>query len=77
MFVSCDLLSPYGMSYLHLMRTLVEQVMDGWFGEHLAHGGILTHVSVTNGGRDVLQHSPYHLLEDKQHFRGEDYNIPN
>ena len=29
MFVSYDLLSPYGMSYLHLMRTLEEQDMDG------------------------------------------------
>ena len=77
MFVSYDLLSPYGMSYLHLMRTLEEQVMDGWFGEHLAYGGSLNHVGVTNGGGDELQHSPYQLLEDKQHFGGEDCNIPN
>ena len=54
MFVSCDILSPYGMSYFHVMRNLVEQVMDGWFGEHLDHEGRLTHVGVTNGGGDVL-----------------------
>ena len=77
MFVSYDLLSPYGMSYLHLMRTLEEQDMDRWMGEHLAYGGSLSHVGVTKEGRNVLQHSPYQLLEDKQHFGGEDCNIPN
>ena len=59
MFVSCDLFSPYGMGYLHLMRNLEEQVMEGWFGEHLAYGGSLTHVCVTKGGIYELQHSPY------------------
>ena len=29
MFVSFELLSPYGMDYLHLMRTLEEQFMEG------------------------------------------------
>ena len=47
MFVSYDLLSPYGMRFLHLMRTLEEQDMDGWIGEHLAYGGILSYVGVT------------------------------
>ena len=77
MFFSYDLLSSYEMNYLYLMRTLVEQVMEGWFGEHLAHGGILTQVCVTNGGGDELQHSPYQLLEEKKHFGGEGCNIPN
>ena len=47
MFVSYDLLSPYGMSYLHLMRTLEEQDMDRLMGEHLAYGGSLSHNGVT------------------------------
>ena len=77
MFVSYDLLSSYEMNYLYLMRNFVQQVMEGWFGENLAQGGRLTHVCVTNVGGDELQHSPYQLLEDKQHLGGEDYNIPN
>ena len=36
MVVSCDSLFPYGWSCLHLMRTLLGQVMDGWIGDHLA-----------------------------------------
>ena len=77
MVVSCNLLFPYWMSYLHLMRTLLQQVMDGWFGDHLAYERSLSFVCDTNGGGDELQHSPYQLLEDKQHFGGEDCNIPN
>ena len=65
------------MDYLHLMRTLEEQFMEGWIGEHLVYGGSLSHDGVTNGGGEELQHSPYQLLEDKQHFGGEDCNIPN
>ena len=38
---------------------------------------ISTHVGVTNGGGEELQHSHYQLLEDKQHLGGEDCNIPN
>ena len=53
MFVSFELLSPCGMDYLHLMRTLKEQFMDGWIGEHLAYGESLSHDDVTNGGGDV------------------------
>ena len=59
MFVSFVLLTPCGMDYLHLMRTLEEQFMEAWIGEHLAYGGRLTHDGVTNGGGEVLQHSPY------------------
>ena len=51
--------------------------MEGWIGEHLAYGGSLIHDGVTNGGEEVLQHSPYQLLEDKKNFGGEDCNIPN
>ena len=58
MFVSFELLSPYGIDYLHLMRTLEEKFMEGWIGEHLAYGGSLSHVGVTNGGGEELQHSP-------------------
>ena len=47
MFVTYDLLSPYEMSYLHLMRILEEQDIDGGIGEHLAYGGILSCVGVT------------------------------
>ena len=76
-FVSFELLSPYGMDYLHLMRILEEQFMEGWIGEHLAYEGSLSHVGVTNGGGEEFQHSPCQLLEDKQHLGREDYNIPN
>ena len=58
MVVSCELLFPYDMSCLHLMRTLLEQVMDGWFGDHLAYERSLFFVFFTNGGGDELQHSP-------------------
>ena len=33
MFVSFELLSPYGMDYLHLMRTLEEKFMEGWINQ--------------------------------------------
>ena len=51
--------------------------MEGWIGEKLAYGGSLSHVGVTNGGGEELQHSPFQLLEDKQHLGREDYKIPN
>ena len=50
MFVSFELSSPYGMDYLHLMRTLEEQFMKGSIGERLAYGGSLSNDGVTNGG---------------------------
>ena len=37
MFISFELLSPYGMDYLHLMRTLEEKIMEEWIGEQLAY----------------------------------------
>ena len=77
MFVSFKLLSPCGMDYLHLMRTLEEKFMEGWIGENLAYEGILSHVGVTNGRGEELQNSPCQLLEDKQHLGREDCNIPN
>ena len=77
MFVSFELLSPCGMNYLHLIKTLEEKFMDGWIGRHLAYEGSLSHVGVSSGGGEELQHSPCHLLEDKQHLGREDYNIPN
>ena len=70
MFVSFELLSPCGMEYLHLIRTLEEQFMEGWIGVHLAYGGSLSHVGVTNGGGEELQNSPSQLLEDNQHLGG-------
>ena len=59
MFVSLELLSPCGMNYLHLIRTLEEHFMEGWIGRHLAYEGILSHGGVTNGGGGELQHSPF------------------
>ena len=77
MFVSCELLTPCGMDYVHLMMNLEEQFMEAWIGEHLACEESLIFDGATNGEGEVLQHSNYQLLEDKQHFRGEDCNIPN
>ena len=56
--------------------TLEEQFMEGWIGEHIACEESLILDGVTNGG-EVLQHSPYQFLEDKQHFGREECNIPN
>ena len=75
MFVSLELLSPYGMNYLNLVRNLEEKFMEGWIGIHLAYEISLSHDGVTNDGE--LQHSPCQLLEDKQHLGREDCNIPN
>ena len=50
MLVSFELLSPYGLDYLHLMRTWEEHVMEGWIGRHLASERSLSHGGVTNGG---------------------------
>ena len=65
------------MDYVHLIMTLEEKFMEGWIGEHLAHEEILILDGVTNGGGEVLQHSPYQFFEDKQHFGRKDCNIPN
>ena len=77
MFVSLDLLLPYGMKHLHLMRTLEEHFMEGWIGRHLAYEGSLSHDGATNDGGEELQHSPCQLLEDKKNLGREDCNIPN
>ena len=77
MFFSFELLSPYGVDYLHIMRNLEEKFMEGWICEHLVYGGSLSHVGVTNGGGEKVQHSPCQFPEDKQHLGGEDYSIPN
>lgn len=74
--VSHEILFPCGMDFSHLILTLGKKFMVVWIGEPLAYDGSLILDDVTNGG-EVLQHSPYQLLEDKQHLRGEDCNIPN
>ena len=56
MFVSLELLLPYGMDHLHLMRTLEEHFMEGCIGRHLAYEGILSHDGVTNDGGYELQY---------------------
>ena len=77
MIVSLDLFLPCGMNHLYLMRTLEEHVTEGWIRRHLAYEGSLSNGDVTNGGGEYLHHSPFHLLEDKQHLEGEECNIPN
>ena len=68
---------PPSLFLVAIFNTLEEQFMEGWIGEHLAYGGRLSHVGVTNGGGEELKHSPCQLLEDKQHLGREDYNICN
>ena len=68
--VSCDSLFPYGRSCLHLMRTLLEQVMDGWVGDHLAYERSLSFVCDTNGGVDELQHSLISCLKISKFLEG-------
>ena len=48
MVVSGDSLFPCERSCLHLMRTSLEQVMDGWIGGHSAYRRSLSFVGVTN-----------------------------
>ena len=62
MFISVEFFTPCGMDYVHLMMTLEEQFMLCWLGEHLAYEEDLILDGVTNGGGEVLQHSPYQLL---------------
>ena len=47
-----------------------------WLVDHLAYDEDLILDDDINGGGEVLQLLPYQLLEDKQHFGGEDCNIP-
>ena len=58
------------------MMTLEEKFMMYWLDEHLAYDEDLIIDDVLNGVGEGLKLSPYHLLEDKQHFGGEDCNIP-
>ena len=76
MFISVEFFTPEGMDYAHIMLTLEEQFMMYWFVEHLAYDEDLILDDAINGGGEVLHLLPYQLLEDKQHFGGEDCNIP-
>ena len=76
MFVSIEFFTPCGMDYVHFMMTLEEQFMEFGIGEHLPCEESLIFDGVTNEEK-VFQHSPYQFLEEKQHFGGEDCNIPN
>ena len=76
MFIFVEFFTPGGMDYAHLMLTLEEQFMMYWLDEHLAYDEDLILDGVIKGGGEFLQLSPYYLLEEKQHFGGEDYNIP-
>ena len=72
---------PYGMETLHVpyATCFKEKIRKPMFFsfEHLAYERNLSHIGATNEGGEELQCSPYQLLEDKQHFGGEDCNIPN
>ena len=50
---------------------------DITIAENLKQWWRLLDEEATREEGDILQHSPYQLLEDKQHFGGEDCNIPN
>ena len=47
-----------------------------FLGEHLLHDERLFLDGVINGEGEETQLLPYQLLEDKQHFEGEDCNVP-
>ena len=76
MFISIELFTPEGMDYAHIMLALEEQFMMHWLVEHLAYDEDLILDDSINGGGEGIQLLPYQLLEDKQHFGGEDCNIP-
>ena len=76
MFISVEFFTPGGMDYAHLMLTLEEQYLMYWLDEHLDYDEDWIIDDAINEGGEVLQLSPYQLLEDKQHFGGEDCNIP-
>ena len=76
MFISVEFFTPCGMDYAHLMLTLEEQFLMYWLDENLAYDDELIIYDVLNGGGEELQLPPYHFLEEKQHFGGEDCNIP-
>ena len=76
MFISVEFFTPEGRDYVHIMLALEEQYMMNWLVEHLDYDEDLILDRAINGGGEVLQLLPYQFLEDKQHFGGEDCNIP-
>ena len=58
------------------LLTLEEQFMMLWLAEHLDNDEDLILDDANHEGGEVLKLLPYHLLEEKQNFGGEDYNIP-
>ena len=76
MFISVEFFTLDGMDYAHIMLALEEQFMMLLLVEHLAYDEDLILDDANKEGGEVIQLLPYQLLEDKQHFGGEDYNIP-
>ena len=76
MFISIEFFTLGGMDYAHLMLILEEQYLMYWLDEPLDYDEDLIIDGKINGGGEILQLPPYQLLEDKQHFGGDDCNIP-
>ena len=54
MIATLEISLACGMSHLYLRKTWEENFMEGWIGRHLAYEGSLSH-----GGGEELQHSPF------------------
>ena len=76
MFISVEFFTPEGIDYAHIMLALEEQYMMHWLVEHLAYNEDLILDDAINGKGEELQLLPYQLLEEKQHFGGDDCNVP-
>ena len=76
MFISVEFYTFEGADYAPIMLSMEEQFLMYWLGEHLIHDESLILDGAINGEGEDLQLSPYQLPEDKQHFGGEDYNVP-
>ena len=76
MFISVEFFTLGGMGYAHIMMILEEQYLMYWLDEHLAYDEDQIIDDAINEGGELLQLSAYQFLEDKQHFGGEDCNIP-
>ena len=76
MFISVEFYTPEGAEYAPIMLALEEQFLMYLLGERLIHDEILILDGAINGEGEELQLLPCQLLEDKQHFGGEDCNIP-
>ena len=76
MFISVEFYTPEGVDYAPIMLALEEQFLMHYLGEHLIHDGSLIIDGAINGEGEELHLLPCQLLEDKQHFGGEDYNVP-